>query len=101
MSDINISSIGATNSINGALQSSSANTDSSGNFADVLSQALSFVNETGNESGAASLDLLTGNTGDLSSTMIATEKAEIALNLTVAIRNKAIDAYKEVMNMQV
>jgi hypothetical protein len=34
-------------------------------------------------------------------TLIATEKAEISLNLTVAIRNKAIDAYKEIMNMQV
>jgi flagellar hook-basal body complex protein FliE len=33
--------------------------------------------------------------------MIATEKADIALKLMVQVRNKIIDAYQEVMKMQV
>ena len=44
--------------------------------------------------------LLSGNTNDLT-TMISAEKAELALNLTIAIRNKAITAYNEIMNMQI
>jgi flagellar hook-basal body complex protein FliE len=33
--------------------------------------------------------------------MIAAEKAELALNLTISIRNKAISAYNTIMNMQI
>lgn len=70
-------------------------------FADTLSDAIKNFKNSNKESDIASLDLLTGNTDELHSVMIASEKAEIALNLTVAIRNKAVDAYKEIMNMQV
>jgi flagellar hook-basal body complex protein FliE len=49
----------------------------------------------------STLELLTGNTDDLANTMISAQKSELAVNLTVAIRNKAIEAYKEIMNMQV
>ena len=53
------------------------------------------------QSNSGTLDLLSGNTDDLAGLMIDAKKSEIAVNLTVAIRNKAMDAYKEVMNMQV
>lgn len=70
-------------------------------FSKALMDALDKYKELDNKSDVSTLDLLTGNVEDSSSVMIASEKAEIALNLTVAIRNKAIDAYKEIMNMQV
>ena len=70
-------------------------------FADVLSDALEEYRNVDNGGDHATLDLLSGNTQDLSSALIATEKAEIALSLTVAVRNKAVEAYKEIMNMQV
>jgi len=76
-------------------------TESGANFAGVLSDMLQQYNEVDHEGNRATLNLLSGNTDDLSSTLIATEKAEIALSLTVAIRNKAVDAYKEIMNMQI
>jgi flagellar hook-basal body complex protein FliE len=101
MPDISTSLISGYSGVTGALQSPAAETGSDGGFAGIMSQALSLFQETGADSNDASLDLLTGNTEDLSSALIATEKAEISLNLTVAIRNKAIDAYKEIMNMQV
>ena len=109
MSDIStslLSSLSGLSSLNGssdALTGSSAlsNSDSDTSFADILSDALSLVNETEAGSSQASLDLLTGNTDNLASSLITTEKAEIALSLTVAIRNKAVDAYKEIMNMQI
>ncbi|MFY9381527.1 MAG: flagellar hook-basal body complex protein FliE [Eubacteriales bacterium] len=70
-------------------------------FADILSKAMSLTEETNKENNLLSLNLLSGNLDDLSSVMIASEKAEIALSLTVAIRNKAIEAYKDIMSMQV
>lgn len=70
-------------------------------FKDILGEALDRFEKLGDENAQSALDLLTGNTDDLSNTMIASQKSEIALNLTVALRNKAIDAYKEIMNMQV
>ena len=72
-----------------------------GDFKNVLSEALDRFEKVGDEDAQSALDLLTGNTDDLSSTMIASQKSELALNLAVALRNKAVEAYKEIMNMQV
>jgi flagellar hook-basal body complex protein FliE len=71
------------------------------NFKNILTEALDRFERVGDENAQSTLDLLTGNTDDLSQTMITAQKSEIAVNLTVAIRNKAIEAYKEIMNMQV
>jgi flagellar hook-basal body complex protein FliE len=70
-------------------------------FKSVLSDAMDRFEKVGDDNAQSTLDLLTGNTDDLSNTMISAQKSEIAVNLTVAIRNKAVEAYKEIMNMQV
>lgn len=43
----------------------------------------------------------TGGPVDLHEVMIAMEKADISLRMLVQVRNKAIDAYQEIMRMQV
>lgn len=70
-------------------------------FKNVLNEAIDKFERVGDENAQSTLDLLTGNTDDLSDTLISAQKSEIAVNLTVAVRNKAIEAYKEIMNMQV
>lgn len=70
-------------------------------FKEVLNEAIDRFERVGDENALSTLDLLTGNTDDLSNTMISAQKSEIAVNLTVAVRNKAVEAYKEIMNMQV
>jgi flagellar hook-basal body complex protein FliE len=70
-------------------------------FASVLDKAMNKFESVSDENAQDTFDLLTGNTDDLAGTLISAEKSEIALNLTVAIRNKAVEAYKEIMNMQV
>lgn len=103
MSDLSTSLISSLSGISNALSAASKPSESSSDtsFADILSSAISTAENTNTDSNAATLNLLTGNTDDLSSTLITTQKAAIALDLTVAIRNKAVDAYKEIMNMQV
>ncbi len=79
----------------------SAETNSELDFKEVLNDAIDRFERMSDENAQSTLDLLTGNTDDLSNTMITAQKLEIAINLTVAIRNKAVEAYKEIMNMQV
>ena len=47
------------------------------------------------------LQMNSGGKADLHDAMIAMEKADISLRLLVQVRNKAVDAYKEIMRMQV
>jgi len=70
-------------------------------FADTLKEAIGSVNELQTQANKAAQDLATGRTDNIQEVMIASEKADIALKLMVQVRNKIIDAYQEVMKMQV
>lgn len=100
MEQIGMSPLSSLSSLSGAVSSHAAK-QAGTDFSGILSDMLEQYDQVDRESEYASLNLLSGNTDDLSGALIATEKSEIALNLTVAIRNKAVDAYKEIMNMQV
>ncbi len=70
-------------------------------FADTLNEAISNVNQLQKSSDKAMQDLATGRTDNVAEVMITAEKADIALKLMVQVRNKIIDAYQEIMKMQV
>ncbi len=70
-------------------------------FSDVFSDIYNLAESTDLEDKSSVLSLLTGDVNDISSVMIDSEKAELALSLTLEIRNKMLDAYNEIMNMQV
>jgi flagellar hook-basal body complex protein FliE len=70
-------------------------------FGQFLKDALQEVNNLQIQSRDTKQQLLTGNVEDLHQVMIAGEKANVALQMTVQIRNKVIEAYQEIMRMQV
>lgn len=70
-------------------------------FADTLNEAMGSVNQLQKASDKGMQDLATGRTDNIAEVMIASEKADIALKLMMQVRNKIIDAYQEVMKMQV
>lgn len=70
-------------------------------FGDLLNTELSKVNNLLQEKDIAEQQLATGEVKDIHSVMIAAEKADLALQYTLAIRNKFMDAYQEIMRMQV
>lgn len=75
---------------------------SSGNsFADTLQEAVGKVNTLQHEADDKMQKLATGETTDIADVKIAVEKADIALRLMTSVRNKMIDAYHEIMKMQV
>lgn len=88
---------------NAALSSVNLDSEDRG-FSGVFQSALDMLNETSDlQNQAESEEIkfalgLADNTHDL---QIAQEKANIALQFTVAVRDKVIEGYKEIMNMQI
>jgi len=70
-------------------------------FVSHLKDSISQVNELVDQADKASLNLAAGKAENLHDAMIAMEKAESAFKLLVQVRNKVIDAYNEIIRMQV
>lgn len=70
-------------------------------FADTLKEAVGTVNTIQKQADVKAQELATGKTDNIQEVMMASEKADIALRLMVNVRNKIIEAYQEVMKMQV
>ena len=69
-------------------------------FADLMTDAVGQVNQLQDQARTAITGLMTGSGVDVHQAMIATEKASMAFELSLAVRNKAVQAYKQVMSMQ-
>lgn len=70
-------------------------------FSQFLADALKEVDSLQKNADAASVGLATGQIQDLHTVMVALEKASLSLSLTVETRNKVLDAYHEIMRMQI
>ena len=70
-------------------------------FSSLLSQALQDVNQVHLEADAGAQKLVAGEEVDVHQVMIGMEKANVAFSLTLQVRNKLVEAYQEVMRMQV
>lgn len=69
-------------------------------FADLLTDAVGQVNQLQDQAETAVTGLMTGSGVDVHQAMIATEKASMAFELALAVRNKAVQAYQQVMSLQ-
>jgi flagellar hook-basal body complex protein FliE len=70
-------------------------------FADMLKAGLSEVNNLQTAANDLAAQFAAGETDNIHSVMIAEQKADIALQLATAIRSKILDAYQEIMRMQI
>ena len=75
--------------------------DAGPSFAATLKEAVNSVNQSHLDADKKAQELSTGKTDDIAGVMLAAEKADIALRVMVQVRNKIIDAYQEIMKMQV
>jgi len=69
-------------------------------FADLLTEAVGQVESYERQAKSAIEGLMTGQGVDVHQAMIASEKAESGFELVLAVRNKALSAYQQVMGMQ-
>jgi len=73
----------------------------SGGFAEILSSALGQVNQMQSRADDLAARLVLGEDVNVHDAVIATEEANLAFQYTLQVRNKLIDAYQEIMRMQV
>lgn len=72
-----------------------------GDFASKLMDVLREVNAAQNESRVQQEALMTGQPVDIHDVMIAMERASVAMELTLQVRNKLLEAYQEISRTQV
>ncbi len=69
-------------------------------FEETLKGFITDVNELQQDAGKSVEKLLTGEIKDVHDVMVAVEKAGTSFELMMEVRNRMIDAYREVMRMQ-
>lgn len=70
-------------------------------FGDSITKALSGVNELQADVDGIANKMAAGESVEIHQAMIAMQKASTSLQFTVQVRNKVIEAYQEIMKMQV
>ncbi|MFH1564027.1 MAG: flagellar hook-basal body complex protein FliE [Nitrospirota bacterium] len=76
-----------------------SSTDLVNSFSAILQNHLQEVNDSVNNAGNLANQLATGETDNMHSVMIAAQEANIALNFTLALRDKIIRAYEDTLAM--
>lgn len=78
------------------------NEAANGVFEDFYKAAINLIEDTNNlelEADQKSLEFAMGKTSNIEEVLIAQEKANILLQFTIQVRNKAVESYKEIMRM--
>ena len=100
-----MSGIGQINSLVSGLQNGIQNksmvapADDDTNFTEIFHNLINSVNELHQDSASAQQMLISGDAADLHQVMIAAEKAGIATELLLEIRNRLVDAYQNLVRM--
>lgn len=69
-------------------------------FENMVTEKIDSVNKKQIEADEMTIGMVTGEVDDLHEVMIATEEARLSLELAVQLRNKCIEAFREINNMQ-
>ena len=69
-------------------------------FGGLMTEAMGQMNSLENQAHSAVTGFLSGTGVDVHQAVIATQKVEMAFELALSVRNKAVQAYQSVMGMQ-
>jgi flagellar hook-basal body complex protein FliE len=72
-----------------------------GSFADLLKKEIDNTNDMMEKADKAQADIATGKVEDLAQASITIQKAEMQMKMVLEVRNKAINAYKELLKTQI
>lgn len=99
-----VQGVDLTNLIHGAAQSTNVSTQKNTVFDNLFNSAVDMYKETDALQDAAEeseMNFALGYSSSVHDLAIAQQKANISLQYTVKVTNKALEAYKELMNMQI
>jgi flagellar hook-basal body complex protein FliE len=74
--------------------------DGQSNFWDTLKDSLEHVQQLQNDADQSVVNLVTGQGEDIHAAMSAVEKADLSFQLVMQVRNKIVQAYQQVSQMQ-
>lgn len=97
----NLGVTGLSNPIPAAGAKTAGTTSVTEGFTQIFGDAISKVNDLQKQADVAIGKLATGESKGLHEVMIAMEKSSISFQFLTQVRNKALDAYHEIMRMQV
>lgn len=69
-------------------------------FSDVLNGMINEVQSASDQSKSLSNQLMTGEVDNLHDVFIAGSKSELTLNMAIEVKNRVLEAYKEIMRIQ-
>ncbi|WP_313542638.1 flagellar hook-basal body complex protein FliE [Leifsonia aquatica] len=69
-------------------------------FGDALSGAIDNLQQLQGTSDKLAIQAVTGNLDDIHDATLASTRAQVTLELVAGVRNKAVDAFNEIMRMQ-
>ncbi|MBO1737846.1 flagellar hook-basal body complex protein FliE [Leifsonia sp. TF02-11] len=95
-----ISSIGAVTGTTGATSANSTTGTGGSSFSTVLSGAVDNLQQLQGTSDTLAVQAVTGNLDDIHKATLASTRAQVTLELVAGVRNKAVDAFNEIMRMQ-
>ncbi|MDP2875956.1 MAG: flagellar hook-basal body complex protein FliE [Holophaga sp.] len=75
-------------------------TEDGSSFGDLLKQAMQEVDAAQHTAQQEARNLMTGEATDMHSAILAVQKADVSFQMMMAVRSKLIEAYREVMRMQ-
>jgi flagellar hook-basal body complex protein FliE len=85
----------------GGAATAASQATSSSSFIDMIDTALRGVSAAQNAAGSAEAGYASGAPGaTLGKALVASDRAEVSWNATVAVRNEAVSAYQTIMSMQ-
>jgi flagellar hook-basal body complex protein FliE len=95
---LNISGISPLSQIQTAV-AAPATGDGGTSFKDILSSAVGEVENAHSSASKSVEQFLSGDGGDLHSTILATQRADLEFQMFMQVRNKVVSAYQEIMKM--
>jgi len=94
-----INKIDSANALNSV--SNSPKNKADGSFEELLKKEIDTTNDIMQGAEKAQADIATGKVEDLAKASITIQKAEMQMKMVLEVRNKAINAYKELLKTQI
>lgn len=96
-----IAALGTTNNVSKPAHVGQSDAAKSPSFSDRMGGALQDVAKAQNSASQAAKDFEMGKTDDLAAVMIEQQVSSLSFQMTLQVRNKALSAYRDIMNMPV
>ena len=96
---LTISGISPLNQIQPDVAAPAAGDGGTSSFKDILSGAIGEVENSRSSASKSVEQFLSGDGGDLHTTILATQRADLEFQMFMQVRNKVVSAYQEIMKM--